>query len=204
MTARAVMGIYEFLREQFEAMGGDLRLNTKLTGLVTNSSGDVVGVRAADPVGAETYIKAKCGVLLATGGMGSNRAMLKKYIPTCAATCKFSTTGTQDSGEGILMGLGAGARFAGFNNYDRFDGGINGVDWNTYMYLSAVQISRQPWLGFEPMAFATLTRQEARKPYHEGGRHPGRASRTSGLRHLRQHLRGSRRYVQAGHVPLPH
>lgn len=59
------------------------------------------------------------------------------------------------------MGLGAGAQFDGYDNYDAFDGGIDGVDWNTYMYISAVQIARQPWLAIDVHG--------ERCPYYKGG-----------------------------------
>lgn len=145
MTARAMSYVYTFLSEFFVEHGGDLRTKTALSGLVTDGD-KVIGVQATDWDGNVTYLKANKGVLLATGGMGANREMLKQYIPTAYYQVKFSTSGTQDTGEGILMGLGAGAEFDGYDKFDEFDGGINGVDWNTYMYLGAVQMARQPWL----------------------------------------------------------
>ena len=148
MTARAMMYLYTFLADYYTAQGGDLRTQTKLTGLVMED-GAVTGVQATDWNGNVTYLKAAKGVLLATGGMTANRSLLQKYVPTCYECAKFSTTGTQDTGDGILMGLGAGAQFCGFDAYDCFDGGINGVDWNTHMYASAVQMARQPWLGVD-------------------------------------------------------
>ncbi len=148
MTARAMMSLYEFFGERFTSNGGDLRVKTELTGLVMEG-GAVIGVQTTDWDGNVAYLKADKGVLLATGGMTANRKLLKKYVPTCYECAKFSTTGTQDTGEGILMGLGAGAEFCGFDAYDQFDGGINGVDWNTHMYAPAVQIARQPWLGVD-------------------------------------------------------
>ena len=159
MTARAMMYLYNFLAERFVENGGDLRTKTELTGLVKDGE-SIVGIQTTDWDGSVAYLKANKGVLLATGGMTANRKMLKKFVPTCYECAKFSTTGTQDTGEGILMGLGAGADFAGFDAYDQFDGGINGVDWNTHMYSSAVQIARQPWLGIDANG--------ERYPYLEG------------------------------------
>lgn len=159
MTARAMSYLFDFLEKKYLDNGGDLRLKTEAVALVKD--GDrVVGIKVKDWNGKEAYIKANNGVLLATGGMAANRPLLKKYIPTCYECAKFSTAGTQDTGDGILMGLGAGANFAGFDTYDRFDGGVNGVDWNTHMYAAAVQIVRQPWLGIDING--------ERYPYFEG------------------------------------
>ena len=160
MTARALMYVYNFMAEQYQANGGDLRLWTCLEGLVVEN-GAVVGAKATNEDGDPVWIKANTGVLLATGGMGASRAMVKRYVPTCDEVCKFSSSGAQDTGEGIRMGLGAGAQFDGFDVFDQFDGGIDGLDWNAYMYASAVQMARQPWLG--------ITRYGERYPYIPGG-----------------------------------
>lgn len=160
MTARAVMSVYEFMAERFQAAGGDLRLQTTLEGLVMED-GAVVGVKLSDADGAELHVRADKGVLLATGGMGANRAMLRKWVPTCRECCKISCCGAQDTGEGIRMGLGAGGSVDGFDQFMEFDGGIDYPDWNVYLYNSAVQIARQPWLG--------ITRHGERYPYIPGG-----------------------------------
>ena len=160
MTARAVMSAYEFMAERLEADGGVLRLSATLEGLVMED-GAVLGVRLSDADGNETHVRATKGVLLATGGMGSNRAMLREYVPTAYECCKLSCTGVQDSGEGIRMGLGAGGTMDGFDMFMQFDGGIDYPDWNAYLYNSAIQIARQPWLG--------ITRHGERYPYIPGG-----------------------------------
>ncbi len=160
MTARAVMGVYEFMAEQLQAAGGELRLQTELVGLVKEGSA-VTGVKLCADDGSEVYVRATKGVLLATGGMGANREMLRTYVPTAYECCKISCTGVQDSGEGIRMGLGAGGTLDGFDQFMQFDGGIDYPDWNVYLYNSAVQIARQPWLG--------ITRYGERYPYIPGG-----------------------------------
>ena len=160
MTARAVMSAYEFMAERFEATGGTLRLSTTLDGLVMED-GAVLGVKLTDADDNELFVRATKGVPLATGGMGSNREMLRAYIPTAYECCKLSCTGVQDSGEGIRMGLGAGGTLDGFDMFMEFDGGIDYPDWNAYLYNSAIQIARQPWLG--------ITRHGERYPYIPGG-----------------------------------
>lgn len=160
MTARAVMSVYEFLRDAFLEAGGDLRLSTTLEGLVTEG-GAVIGVKLSDGEGAPRFVRAERGVLLATGGMGANRSLLQRFVPTSYEMNKCSASGAHDTGEGILMGLGAGAQLEGFDRFDQFDGGIDGLDWNVYLYNSAVQMARQPWLG--------ITRHGERYPYIPGG-----------------------------------
>ena len=160
MTARAVKYIYDFLAERFQEDGGDLRLQTTLEGLVVEG-GAVTGVRLLSADDEQVYVRAKKGVLLATGGMGANRAMLQAYVPTAYECCKISCCGVHDTGEGIRMGLGAGGIMDGFDQFMEFDGGIEYPDWNVYLYNSAVQIARQPWLG--------ITRHGERYPYIPGG-----------------------------------
>lgn len=160
MTARAVKSVYDFLAQRFQDVGGELRMQTTLAGLVMDD-GVVAGVKLLDADDVETYVRANTGVLLATGGMGANRAMLRAYVPTAYECCKISCSGVQDSGEGIRMGLGAGGTMEGFDQFMEFDGGIDYPDWNVYLYNSAVQIARQPWLG--------ITRHGERYPYIPGG-----------------------------------
>ena len=145
MTARAVMSACEFMTQRFGEADGTPRLLTTLEGLVVDD-GAVVGVMLSDCEGAQTYVKAaNRGVLLVTSGMGANRALLHKYVPTAYECCKMSCCGVQDMGEGIRMGLGAAAD--GFDQCMQFDGGIDYPDWNACLYNSAVQIARQPWPG---------------------------------------------------------
>lgn len=63
------------MRDQLEAKGVDTRFNTRVTGLITDESGTVIGVNAIDYEGNETAYYGK-SIVLAAGGWGDNHDML--------------------------------------------------------------------------------------------------------------------------------
>lgn len=138
----------EFYDKVFRDNGGEYLFKTAITGLVMQD-GAIVGVQATPRDGEPLFIKANKGVLLATGGMCNNIAMLKRYCPDGFYRTMLSNAGTNDNGDGIRLGLGAGAQLDGFNNHGHFDGGIESVDWNHMLYAADVQIARQPWLQID-------------------------------------------------------
>lgn len=146
---RANISVYGFLADKFIDLGGALMLSCALTALVQDADGAVVGVQVETSEGATAFFKAEKGVVLAAGGMGAEPAMLAKYVPSAHARALCSSSGPQDSGEAIRMGLGAGAAFTGFDSYQSFDGGIAGVPWNYYLYSGDLQLARQAWLSFD-------------------------------------------------------
>ena len=94
-------------------------VSTKVTALVSER-GRVVGVRAAGPEGERTY-RAKA-VVLATGGYGSNRAMIRKYSPRYA---EYRTvTPPWATGEGIEMAAAAGAELVNMDYVVGYFGGM--------------------------------------------------------------------------------
>jgi len=140
----------DFYDKIFKQYGGEYLFKTPITGLVMDK-GKVVGVQAT-PEGADPiYIKANKGVILATGGMCNNINMLKRYCPDGFETSMVSNAGTYDNGDGIRIGLGAGAQLDGYNIHGHFDGGIEGVGWNHLLYAADIQIARQPWLQMDTM-----------------------------------------------------
>ncbi len=148
LAARTNIYAYTFLEEQLAAMGGTLKLNTKMTGLVKDGDA-IVGIQVDDENGETKHLRASKGVILAAGGMCSNRDMLAKYVPSAYNRVKCSSAGTQDSGESIRMGLGAGAQLGGYDSYQAFDGGLNDVPWDYYLYNGDIQLARQAWLGID-------------------------------------------------------
>lgn len=138
----------DFYASVFEENGGEYLLETPITGLVMEN-GAVVGAQATPKGGEPIYIKANKGVLLATGGFCNNISMLKAYCPSAFTQCMVSNAGTNDNGDGIRIGLGAGAQLDGWNNHGAFDGGIEGVPWNHMLYSADIQIARQPWLQID-------------------------------------------------------
>ena len=137
----------DWLAEQIESRGGQILLSTEAKALVM-ADGAVVGVQCTDPDGNVVHVRASKAVILSTNGIASNRAMLAKYCPD-ALRCKFSSAGAYADGSGIRMGFGAGAAFGGYNQFGLFDGGLNKVPWEYSLYMPAVQLVRQPWLGFD-------------------------------------------------------
>lgn len=140
----------DFYDKVFTENGGEYLFKTAVTGLVEDG-GRIVGVKATTAEGDDLLIKSRKGVILATGGMCNNIAMLKRYCPDGFYRSMVSNAGTNDNGDGIRLGLGAGAQLDGFDNHGHFDGGIEGVDWNHMLYAADIQIARQPWLQIDSM-----------------------------------------------------
>lgn len=99
-----------FVREN----NGDILTDTKVTEL-TKENGRVVGVKAEHTNGKQYIIKAKKGVVLATGGFGANTPMIQEYnnywseIPGDIKT----TNSPMITGDGIELGTAADADLTG-------------------------------------------------------------------------------------------
>lgn len=140
-VARANYSVFELLYNKCVELGVDVKFETPAETLVVDG-GRVVGVKSG-----ESFFKAEDGVIMATGGMAQNKAMLAKYVPSVANRALTATASSMDTGEGILMGFGAGADMQGYDSSFCFDGGIDCGTWNHYLYKGDVQLARQPWLG---------------------------------------------------------
>jgi fumarate reductase flavoprotein subunit len=94
--------------------GNDIMLETKAVSLIIEN-GRVVGVNAEKADGTKVTLRANKGVVLATGGYGSNTAMVQQYdnywgnIPNNAKT----TNASGSKGEGIVMAQAVGADLVG-------------------------------------------------------------------------------------------
>ncbi|GAA4485220.1 FAD-binding protein [Rhodococcus olei] len=84
-----------------------LWLNTPLRSLVTDESGAVIGV-VAEKDGQEYRIRARKGVLLATGGFEYNQDMRKRHLPE-GGKDNFSAAAPENTGDGIVAGEKLGA-----------------------------------------------------------------------------------------------
>lgn len=83
------------------------RYDTVVQALVRDKSGRIIGVKAKH-LDETFFIRARKGVMLATGGFGMNAAMVERYVPTLMPP--FYIQGSpHDDGSGILMGEKAGA-----------------------------------------------------------------------------------------------
>ncbi len=85
--------------------GGTLLLETTAEELIVTEDGAVRGVKAHRQDGTQVTVNAK-QTLLACGGFGGNREMLREYLHTDNFYLYGLATNT---GDGLRMGLGAGA-----------------------------------------------------------------------------------------------
>ena len=100
----------EFITK-FQAKADELGIpvitNMKMTDLILDKDGRVTGVKATMH-GAEYTFNAKGGVVLATGGFGANKEMVKKYNPKIDE--RFMTTDAPGTtGEALYIAEKAGA-----------------------------------------------------------------------------------------------
>lgn len=105
---KSAVGAYivPLLQEQVEAAGIEVNMETGATELITDESGAVVGVKAADADGNELTYNAKA-VILATGGFGANFDMIGIYRPDLVDFVTTNANGSQ--GDGMVMAQAAGA-----------------------------------------------------------------------------------------------
>ncbi|WP_029391791.1 FAD-binding protein [Streptomyces xiaopingdaonensis] len=92
------------LRMALGEAGIPLRLESPLRGLVRDEGGAVRGA----VVGAGLRVRARRGVLLATGGFDHNRELREKYLPD-GGRDDVSAGAAENTGDGILAGQEAGA-----------------------------------------------------------------------------------------------
>lgn len=96
------------LKTKLDEMGIDLKTNTKADKLLADESGKVTGVEATGANGSKITFHANKGVVIATGGFGSNVEMRKQYNPEFDE--KYMTTDAPGStGDGIVMAQDLGA-----------------------------------------------------------------------------------------------
>lgn len=98
------------LLEKAKEAGVTIIYDTTAKRLVVNDEGAVVAVEAENTRGnGDTYtLTAEKGVILATGGFGSNVEMRKKYNPEMDESYQ-STDSVADTGDGIVMAEEIGA-----------------------------------------------------------------------------------------------
>jgi fumarate reductase flavoprotein subunit len=92
-----------------ENAGIDIMTNARVTDLVAETDGRVVGLCLARPDGTIEEIGCQA-LILACNGFGGNPAMVRQHIPEMAAAAYFGHPGNQ--GEAVIWGtaLGAAAR----------------------------------------------------------------------------------------------
>ena len=96
------------LKAKAEELGVKIFLNVKADELIQDANGRVTGVKATDKAKKEVKFLANNGVVLTTGGFGSNVEMRKQYNKEYDERYKSTdTVGT--TGDGIVMAQKAGA-----------------------------------------------------------------------------------------------
>jgi fumarate reductase flavoprotein subunit len=103
--------VLECLENVAEAIGIEVMKNTRGTKLLTNKKGDVIGALAADVKnGTEYKINAKA-VIIATGSIGGNKELIKKFFPFDDYSNVGIVTGVpHNSGDGYFMAREVGAK----------------------------------------------------------------------------------------------
>ncbi|MFA6506159.1 MAG: FAD-dependent oxidoreductase [Treponemataceae bacterium] len=105
---------FDMPSKAIRAAGGEIMLETEAKSLIVEN-GRVVGVKAMKKDGSQVLLRAKGGVVMATGGFGANASMVAEYndywpsIPLDMKTTCVSTV----TGDGITMGKAVGARLVG-------------------------------------------------------------------------------------------
>ncbi|MCK7622644.1 FAD-dependent oxidoreductase [Streptomyces sp. RS10V-4] len=94
------------MRYSLAALGGDLWLDTPLTGLVQEND-RVTGVRALRN-GREVTIRATGGVVLASGGFSHNQELREKHLPA-PTSAAWSSASEGQTGDALQLGVEAGA-----------------------------------------------------------------------------------------------
>jgi fumarate reductase (cytochrome) len=97
------------LRSGADARKIDVRTNSLVLKINTNSSGAVTGVRVRERANALYEIEAKA-VVLAAGGFSANKEMVGKYCPQCEGMATSNQPGATGDGIGLADALGADLR----------------------------------------------------------------------------------------------
>jgi fumarate reductase flavoprotein subunit len=100
------------LTKAAQKMGIKFMYRTPVTGLIAGTKGRVIGVEA-EADGQPVKIRAHGGVILASGGFGANKEMLKKYARWNE---RFKNYGCRsNTGDGIRMAEAVGAGLEGMD-----------------------------------------------------------------------------------------
>lgn len=136
--------------ELAKSKGADFQLSTKVTALVVDDAGRVIGVEA-DNNGTLKYFKASKAVALICGDFAYNRDMLLQYTPKLGLGAPNAVEVITNDGSCTRMALALGATMTGSNSYSKRDGTIDEgnreVGYRS-MYRADEILVRQPWLRF--------------------------------------------------------
>lgn len=109
---RGGVDIIKTLREYSEGLGVKILIRYPVKEILKNEAGQICGVLASKE-GKKIHIKTS-SVILATGGYGGNKRLLKKYYPSY--NDNIYLVGVAHMGDGLLMAIKAGAATEGLGN----------------------------------------------------------------------------------------
>ncbi len=101
--AALILNIENFAREN----NIEIKTETKVTELITNDDGDVIGVVAEGKDGKITINAQK--VILAAGGFAKNEDLLERFVPEFVGSVELSAASAGTTGDGIMMAEKIGA-----------------------------------------------------------------------------------------------
>lgn len=101
-------GLFHAVEKIAEGLGVKIRLNSKVTELVTEG-GAVTGVKVEDETSKYTLNAKK--VILASGGFSRNSELIKKYAPDYTAAFPFTCAGS--TGDGFILTENLGVQIVG-------------------------------------------------------------------------------------------
>ncbi|MFD7553534.1 FAD-dependent oxidoreductase [Streptomyces sp. NPDC059835] len=111
VTGRSLLSLGEALvarmRLSLHRLGGDLWLSAPLTGLVTDAAGQVAGVRVTRG-GREVTVRARGGVVLASGGFSHDQQLRDKHLPQPTSTA-WTHASEGQTGDALRLGEELGA-----------------------------------------------------------------------------------------------
>ncbi len=120
--------VWAVIKDDFEALGGRYRNNTRLVELI-KEDGAVVGAYAETGDGAVLRINASKGVVVATGGYVNNREMYVALQHGLEKSLSGNLNWGTAKGEGIKACLWAGAHMDAFPTTMIFDRGVVRPDY---------------------------------------------------------------------------
>ena len=97
--------LVDILEARVRALGVDVQCDARVLSLVADMHGRVTGLVVRID-GQPQFVRARKGVVLATGGFCMNDDMLRRHAPQTLRLA--NPIGENDNGSGILMGMGVG------------------------------------------------------------------------------------------------
>lgn len=139
-------GFMRALEKRAHDLGITILTGTPVTRLL-QEGGKVIGLEAQTKTGKHLRLKGRA-TLIAAGGFGANRDMIKEYaLPRRAAAIAFYIGLPCNTGDGIRLGQAIGADLEAMDAQLIWDGGVQGIgEGPGAFYNAATQLVRLPSL----------------------------------------------------------